>query len=782
MADDKEKKSNPDEELLKTALERFKNGLEAEQDNRDDFEEDVKFYLGENHWPEQVKTLRENDQRPCMVINRIPQFVRQVTNDQRQNRPSIKVSPVDDAADPDTAEIMQGLIRHIEYDSNADAVYDTGFFNAVCGGFGFWRVVSEYEADGFEQCLKFRQVPNSLSVVFDPHGVEPDGSDWEWCFVSEMMGKEAFKREYPSIDPDDFQGDDEHNWITEDEVRVADYYHIKDWENKTVCLLEDGRVKYKDDLEPGDKIDKTREVKVPKIEIAKITSFNVLDRTDWAGKYIPVVPVWGDVVQSEGKTYRTSLIRNAKDPQRMFNYARSAAAEATALAPKAPWVAAEGQIEGYEDEWENANNKNYSVLPYNPIDINGMAVPPPQRQMPAQISPGLEQLGVNAQQDLMGTIGIYESGLGEQGNETSGRAIMARQREGDTGTFHFADNMRRAIRHTGRILVDVIPKIYDSPRVTRILGEDGSERLQKVNETFTEKDKWGQEVEKIYDLTMGRYDVVISQGASYNSKRQEAAEHMVEIMRGNPQVMEQFGDIIFKEMDWPGADKFADRFRKMLPPELRDDMDEDGDGQPDNMPPEIAAQIKQYEGMIQELDQTIQAMGAELESKEAENLKAAKELQIKEYEAQTNRIKAEADAKAKNLGERELAQFKAETEIRLKDMELDHQESMAVLDAKVELTKANINPEIAEFDDDLNPVQSEMANNVGMLQDRVVELMEHAQSLSNELSESKQPKLLERDGEGRIVGVNGRKVIFDDDGQIAGLAGQDELEMQEGAE
>lgn len=741
-----------DEELVKEAHERFQKSQDYYASNRNNFLDDVKFYTGETQWPEAMRKERENDGRPALVVNRIPQFVRQVTNDQRQNRPSIKIQPVDDHADPDTAEVMQGLIRHIEQNSGADIAYDNGFFYSVVGGFGYWRITTDYVGDSFEQEIYINPIPNSLNVYGDADSTALDGSDWRHGFVFEDISKEQFKREYPDVEPESWPTA-QTTWSTDDKVRVAEYFYIEH-EDKKKYLLEDGRIV--DSVPDGQTAEKERTIKQPKVMWAKIGGHSVLEKGEWAGKYIPIVPVYGDIVDINGRREYVSLTRYAKDAQRMLNYYRSAETELIALQPKAPFIVTQKQIEGYEDEWGMANKSN---LPY--LTVNSTTDGMPQRQGFAAPPSGVLTGAANAAQDMMDITGIQRAGLGMQSNETSGRAIMARQAEGDNSTYHFIDNMKRAIRQTGRILVDLIPHIYDTPRVLRIIGADDTDKMYQVNQPIQEKDEWGKAVERIYDLTTGTYDVVVSSGPSYATKAQQAREGMFQVLQGNPQLMQIAGDLFIKAMDWPGAHEIAERLKKMLPPNLAET-----DGEQD-MPPEIKAMI---ESMMAEKEQMMQAlddMQAQLQSKEVENLLKAREVKIKEYEAETKRMQVmerPAQDVSGGIDEADKLQADIDLKLKLKEMELDHAEEMRMFDAKLELLKIRkgADADLTQIGDDLEEEPSEMAQ---ALIDQIV-------ALNNQIAELSKPKgpiQIERDEAGIIIGAGGRRVIRDKSGRAIGL-------------
>lgn len=645
-----------DDDLLAEAVKRFDRAAE-DHENRDTFVDDLEFYAGDQ-WPEQVKRDRELQQRACLTVNRMPQFVRQVTNDQRQNRPAVKVRPVDDNADVETAEVLSGLVRHIEANSAADIAYDTAFFYAVAGGFGYYRVVTDYcNERTFDQDIFIRPIPNPLTVFPDPDATSPDGSDWEYCFIVDEIPRDEFEKLYPDATEWDRGNIGRGNgWVTDEKVRVAEYFYIAK-QKKTLLQLSDGSAILEDEYKqlPPEQtamlsvIDK-RDTEVQSVKWAKLGGHTVLEKKDWAGKYIPVIPVYGDAVTIDGKRKLFSLIRFAKDPQRMLNYYRSTETELMALQPKAPFVIAEGQVEGYEDVWQNANSANYAYLPYKPTTVAGVAVPAPQRQQFASVPTGVMQGALNAESDLKSTTGIYDSALGAKSNETSGVAIHARDQQSDVATFNFIDNMTRSIRQCGRVLLDLIPRIYDTPRVVRILGEDGSEEMKEVNQPIADKDKYGNPIERIFDLSTGEYDVVVAAGPSYSTKRQEAADAMMQMMQTAPDMMKVAGDLIVKNMDWPGAEDIAERIKKTLPPEVV------GDDEQQPLPPQVQQQMQQHQQLIQQLDSTVQKMSEELEKKD-----------IEWYKAQTDRLTAEANA-AKNLATPDASNEIAEVKMMLIDI------------------------------------------------------------------------------------------------------------------
>lgn len=608
-----------DDEILKRAREFLETATESENEIRRLALEDIEFSIGKQ-WPDNIQQERNNDGRPCLVINRVQQFVQQVSNDQRQNRPCINVHPVGDGADEDTAEVIQGLIRHIEYNSNAEVAYDRAFDSAVRGGFGFWRVVTDFVSPtSFDQEIYIKSIRNAFSVYLDPKAQEPDGSDADEGSISEWLTKDEFTRKYPdaelsSADGWESVGDRMPLWMRDGSVRVAEYFY-KEWVDEPIHMLSTGETVQDKDLQGRlsqayqagiqATVVKTRDSKVPRVRWIKMNGVEILDRGDWAGKYIPIIPMYGNEVHSDGKKTLEGIVRHAKDPQRMLNYWKSAETETIALAPRAPYIVAEGQLEGYEQQWQSANRRNHPFLYYKPTALNGTPNQTPARQAYEPPVQAISQAARFAADDLKATTGIYDPSLGAGPADTSGIAIQKRNVQAQTSNFHFIDNLTRAIRHTGRILVDLIPSIYDTERTSRIIAEDGTHKMVRLNQPHKGDD--GQEV--IYDLDAGTYDVTMDVGPSFASKRQEAATSMQSLAQSYPDIMKVAGDLFVKNMDWPGAQEISERIKKTLPPGLADDQGKQ------QIPPQAQAQMQQMSTMINQLTGHLQQATQEIAMK-----------------------------------------------------------------------------------------------------------------------------------------------------------------------
>ena len=655
----KPKKSASD--ILATARSRLDLAVSALSESREDEIDDLKFYAGspDNHWqwPADVLATRGAVQgqtinaRPCLTINKLPQHVRQVTNDQRQNRPGAKVIPVDDKADVQVADIFNGMIRHIEYISDADVAYDTACENQVSYGEGYLRLLTEYCDDNtFDQDIKIGRVRNSFSVYMDPTIQDPTGADAQYCFITEDITKDEYTRLYPDAAPiTTLQslgvGDQSiSNWLNEDTIRIADYYYI-DYDRTTLNLYPGNATAFEGTPEDKQlravygKPKRTRESDRPRVKYCKINGYEILEEREWAGKWIPVIRIVGNEFEVDGRLYVSGLVRNAKDAQRMYNYWVSQEAEMLALAPKAPFIGYGGQFEGYEDKWKTANTNNWPYLEINPdvTDGQGAVLPLPQRAQPPMASSGLLQAKAGASEDIKSTTGQYNASLGMTSNERSGKAILARQREGDVGTYHYGDNLARGVRHVARQLVDLIPKIYDTQRIARIIGEDGETKMVKINPDQPQPvnkimDEQGIVIDKIYNPGVGKYDVVATTGPGYATKRQEALEAMAQLLQGNPQLWAVAGDLFVKNMDWPGAQEMSKRFAKTIDPKLMSDGEDN---------PALAAAQQQMQAMGQEMEQMHQMIQNVGKSIEMQDMKRKDyEAEIKAYQAETQRISA----------------------------------------------------------------------------------------------------------------------------------------------
>jgi hypothetical protein len=652
-------KANSSSDVLATARSRLDQAISALSESREDEIDDLRFYAGSPdnqwQWPADVLATRGAVQgqtinaRPCLTINKLPQHVRQVTNDQRQNRPGAKVIPVDDNADVEVADIFNGMIRHIEYISDADVAYDTACENQVAYGEGYIRILTEYcDPASFNQDIKIGRIRNSFSVYMDPLIQDPTGADAKWCFITEDIPKAQYEREYPNSAPiSTLQslgvGDQSiSNWLNENTIRIADYYYV-DYEKRTLNLYPGNITAFEGTMEDKQlkvlygKPKNKRIVQDPKVKYCKINGYEILEEAEWAGKWIPVVRIVGNEFEVDGRLYVSGLVRNAKDAQRMYNYWVSQEAEMLALAPKAPFIGYGGQFEGYEDKWKTANTNNWPYLEVNPdvTDGQGAVLPLPQRAQPPMASSGLLQAKAGASEDIKSTTGQYNASLGMGSNERSGRAILARQREGDVGTYHYGDNLARGVRHIARQLIDLIPKIYDTERIARTIGEDGETRMAKINPDQQEPvkkivDEMGIVIEKIYNPSVGKYDVVATTGPGYATKRQEALEAMAQLLQGNPQLWTVAGDLFVKNMDWPGAQEMAERFKKTIDPQLLANNDKS---------PELQAAEQQIQAMGQEMEamhSMINQVGKSIEVQEMQ--RKDYEAQVKAFEAETKRL------------------------------------------------------------------------------------------------------------------------------------------------
>lgn len=573
------------DDIVKRARECIEQAWQADRDNRRDAASDLAFLAGDQ-WPEAVRRERETAGRPMLTINQLPQFLRQITNDIRQTDLAIKVSPVDDHADTKLAKVYNGLLRQIQYQSSATHVYAAAAEHQCACGIGWWRVLTQYADDSaFDQELRIKLIPSPLSVYCDPAAVEPDRSDAMWMLVTEMVPREAFKARFPkapeaSVEIHEENAQSRIFWATTDDVRVAEYW-VKQPYTKTLALTEAGETMDITGMKPEQmaflpRIVKQREQTCHKVVQYLVSGDDVLEGPhEWPGKHIPIVPAIGSEIPLEQRTYRYGLVRFARDPQQLYNFYRTATAEMLGLQPKAPYLATPAMIGKFKGMWDNANLANRPYLLYEP-DANAPTARPERIEPPAMPTALVQEAQI-ASDDMKRTTGIYDASLGQRSNEQSGRAILARQREGDTANYHYSDNLERALQHCGRILLDLIPKVYDNERAIRILGDDDSEEVVRINQVLM-----GMNGENIVvnDLSAARFDVRVSIGPSYATKRMEAADSMMQFMQAYPAAAPLIGDLIAKAMDFPEADAIAKRLKNAVPPQILADPDD-----PESQPP-----------------------------------------------------------------------------------------------------------------------------------------------------------------------------------------------------
>lgn len=643
-----------DDKLLTEAKARFKRCQDFEADFRTLFVADLKFVNADSdngyQWPEGMRKNRDQDKRPSLTINKTRQHALMVINEAKENRPSVKVSAVGGDASYESAQVYEGVIRHIEYQSNAADAYDTALDFQVKTGIGYWRVVTEYAGDdSFDQEIYIRRIRNPLSVYLDPDIKEMDGSDAKFGFVFDDMKVEDFDRKYPAYKDKVARTTmgERDDWCNDDTVRVAEYYYIT-YEKDTliampvpngvggehIAMVTQSQLMAGDaelaKLVMADKSIQRRPIQKQKVDWCLIAGDQIIDRSEWPGTTIPIVRVVGEETLIEGKLDRKGHVRNLKDPQRMYNYWSSGAVEYVALQTKTPWVTGVKAIEGYESIWETANTENHSHLTYNDIDDAGNPVAPPMRTDPPVMSAAYIQGMQVAAEEMKMVSGQNDPLMGAPSNEISGVAIGKRVKQSDRATMQYRDNQAKAVRYTGKILVDIIPKIYDTPRTLRILAEDGSDDTVRIDpnqqQPMVEQPKTDgtDGVDRAFNPAMGKYEVIAESGPSYASKREEAFEAMCQLAMSDPNFMPNAGDLFFAAAGFPLSDELAERWKNIIPANIR------GEGPP----PELEAAQQQIQQLQAQLAAAMQA-AADNDKKSSDKGKAN---EINAYKAITDRL------------------------------------------------------------------------------------------------------------------------------------------------
>jgi hypothetical protein len=660
-----------DAAILREAKARFERCVEWESHARSNAEHDTKFAAGDalNNWQWDSSVRNARGDRPSLTHNMVRQHNLQIINDARQNKAQIKVTPTGGRATYEAAQVFSGIIRRIEYQSKAIDAYSTAIFHQVESGIGYVRVVTDYaDEDSFDQEIFIKRVADPKTVYIDPDAKDYDKADMNFAFVFVDIPRDRWEEEHGKGDmPPPAALDHSDGWNDKDHVREAEYWR-RNTDNDKLHLLMDGRQMRESDLGDDDmgelqrqQIVQSRDISVPLIEWFRLVGDRVEERKVWPGKYIPIVPFIGEETVIDGTMDRKGHTRAQIDAQRIYNYWASAAVEQVALQSKAPWTLPGRAVEGYETYWNTANTKNHSFLPYNDIDDSGQPIAPPRREQPPVMAQAyIEGLQI-ARNDLMSVTGQYQAELGMPSNERSGVAIQQRQRQGDNATYHFIDNQAKGIRQVGRILLDLIPKVYDVNRVMKVMAEDGSEndvamvvnspdahRFDQVQpdgsvaqltpeqaQSATE-DPSQPNPQVIFNPNVGRYDVEADVGPSFGTQRQEAANAFAQIMAQNPAAFQVVGDFWAQNSDFPGADQLADRLKRGLPPQYKPG--------PDPQVAQLQQALQQTHQNAQQILQQADAKVATLQGEVArlnEQLKdKGSEIAIKDYDAETRRLAA----------------------------------------------------------------------------------------------------------------------------------------------
>ncbi len=647
MSLDPDKLAETDADIWLECAARQKLSADAESENRTRALDSLKFRWGDQ-WPELARNDRDSDGRPCLTVNHTDVVCTRVENQLRQQRPRIKVRPVSNAT-VDTAQKVAGLIREIESRSNASIAYDGGVSFAKDIGWGYWRIGSEYVHDrSFDQQLKIIPIDDPFSVYDDPSSVMPAGEDRNWLVIATDMPRDEYKRTFPKAENCDFQftaapGDFELDWESKTHVRFAEYFRIYE-KADTLYLFSDGSTKLESELNPNKadiqailaamqlQVVNKRPTTRREVQWFKLNGRKVVDKRALPGKYIPIIKCLGNKLRMNGKIMRKGMIENLKDPAQMYNYWRTAQTERLALTPKAPWVAYENVVDGHP-EWNDANRKNYSILVAKPaLGPNGELLPLPQRQQPAAVEQGFAEAVAGAEHDLMTVAGMPQENPEIQSRIVGGnKYLQRRQGMQDLTHFQYYDNQTYSIMWTGIILLDMAPAYYDTQRVLHILGEDGQTEEVTINEREQGED--GQPTGKTRnDWFVGRYDVIMDTGPGYSTKREEAAENMMELL-GTPLgevIVKTRPDIPVRNMDFHGADELADALAVTTPEGMDEAMK--------NLPKAAQTIVQSLQGQLQQAQQQIQQMGMEIKYKsDIEQMKDA---------GQTRRTLIQTTAKA----------------------------------------------------------------------------------------------------------------------------------------
>lgn len=656
-----------DTAILAEAREYLRLCIAADDQNRTAALDDLTFISGEQ-WDPRDRQQRALSGRPCLTINKLPTFLHQVTNDQRQNKMGAKIHPVNES-DLEKSEVVQGIVRHIEFASNASVATGTAVNSAATIGFGYYRLITRYcDEESFDQEIAFKRIRNAFTVYLDPGIQEVDGSDQMRCMISEKMPRAEFKRKYPKANASSAQGVPQGtgdqtlaDWLGTDFVRVSEFYKVE--LTPAWLVMTDQGPMFEDDmkdvfppplvqLKNGKPMRRKSEKR--RVMWRLLTAVDVLEEVEIPCRWIPVFPVFGDEVDLDGKVIRSGLVRHAKDPAKMYNYWMTAATEEVALRTKTPYIGAEGQFEGHEDTWAAANTSSFPFVEYKPVSLDGILVPPPSRQPMADVPIGTITMARTASDDIKATTGLFDSSIGARGTATSGIQERAQQLQGDTANYHYQDNSQITYRHAIRCLIDMVPKIYDGARIVKIMGEDEKISSQAINGA----------AEDAVDITNAEYDYTIGVGPAYSTARQEATDALIELGKNWPKLMDVAGDKVVGNMDFHGSEDVAERIKRTIPPEILGEQELEGeDGQPMVMTANGPVTLEQAGQIIGQLSQDAELLTGELEKANKGIPKAQIDAQARVQVAEINAASKAADTEMMHLTAMDVAELRGLVEL-----------------------------------------------------------------------------------------------------------------------
>jgi hypothetical protein len=610
--------------IFEEARDRLKISIDANSHNNKRGKESLLFREGENHWDQRVTTT-ESAQAPELVINFTDTLVTRVVNSIADLETRGKCHPIADGADSERADVINGLGRHVETRSEAQVAYDAATDSAVTIGWGWWRLLAEFSApDSFDKEIRIVPILNSFSVYSDPGAQMPTASDMWWCLISLKMKRTEYKRLYPraeniawnDVGRDDFRAD----WEDKEEIRLAEYFRIREKSDTLYKLTDkDGKTYtcFKRDLPTpeqlasiGARITGQRDSTQRQVEWFRLNGTKVMDREILPGEFIPVVRVQGNARDIDGKVYRRGMVQSLMDPQRMVDYGETAKIKRLGLTPQSPWVVAEGQLDGHP-EWENAHLDYTPILTYKPVAVTTaqgeQVLPPPSRQPPAQVEAGFSELVQGMRSNLLAIAGMpNEPGqdASGQGQAVSGKALQRRDKLSDQSHSQYYKNKKLAIAQTWRIMLQWFPHYYSEERMQRIIGGDGKPQMVELNKEMMDADG----VTSIKnDLSVGRYDVVMEAGPSYETRREEGAEHLMELTGSpslGPIIAKTAPDLVFRSLDFEYAEEIADRLAAQTPDGLKKIME--------NLPKEARAIVQSLSAENAQLKQGLQAAQTEI--------------------------------------------------------------------------------------------------------------------------------------------------------------------------
>lgn len=647
-----------DEQILSRIDKRVNDWFSYFRENNQHYEIDTKFVYDEDgQWTAQEISEYRQEFKPRMSFNMAPRFILNLQGEFASNTPALQSRALDNStASQARIDLSEGITRKISFDSRNNIIYQTTFGCALSGGYGAYgtEVVPE-TVMSFNLIPRFYLIQDPTTCFWDPSARDPDKGDGALCGRSFTMSKDEFKSRFPDVEaPESYSAANSFSrsfsWLTENDIVVVDYYE-KEYFKRHIAQLSDGAVMDFDKAEElverstniANKIKKLSEnslepiqsQQIPKLEIVKdgmVDDFKIvfyravkgqiIDRSEWDGKKLPIIFQPGVSRWVDGKEKTISFIHWMKDAQRAYNYSRSEYMYRLKLTRYEPFLLSEGMAQGHEREWKEAHRARAALF-YKEVPSGKI----PVRQPPQEVPQSLLAASNQSLSDMQNTTGRFEANLGAQGNETSGVAIQSRQAPGNMNAFQFFENARLAIESGARVISDLLPKLFDTERNVSVQQDNG----KIISKTINVKD------DDDTSLPLEELNIQITVGSSFEQQQAQAVEQLLSLVSALPPLGAVVPDLVVENLNIKNAPQLVKRIQDfVLNPMMV--AQESGDPQKIQQAQAQTQQQQQVQQAMEQLQMLLQKTAAQDDQIRA--LASQTSSQANMMNAQTNRIEA----------------------------------------------------------------------------------------------------------------------------------------------